>query len=140
MSWGTVREPLAPNQIGILMMLLEHPGGLRIGELATREQDDAGNITRAVAKLEAMDYVERHATEADGRAVLVVASRSGRALGKKLIRQRDQFLQSTFSKFTPKERRQLLDYLNRINAALESSIFPRSGEGLVENSRRRARG
>ena len=120
--WGTSRDILTPNQIGVLMLLIEHPGGLRIGQLAARESEDAGNVTRAVIKLEEGGYTERLVIETDGRGVVVVATARGRALGKKLIQRRDQFLQETFLVFSTEDRRQLLKFLESINAAIENAI------------------
>jgi DNA-binding MarR family transcriptional regulator len=117
--WAHGRDDLDVTQMGVLMALVENPGGLSIRDLAAGEQIDAGNASRTAAKLADGGLLCREPSAADGRSVLVKATPAGFALGRKLIQRRDEFIGRVLGTFRTSEREHVISILERIDLAFQ---------------------
>jgi DNA-binding MarR family transcriptional regulator len=90
-----------------------------MGELSKRMMVTGGNVTGIADQLEREELVLRVPDPQDGRAVLVAATEAGRTLvaeGRERLRR---LLGSSAVPLDAAEREQLVDLLQRLNAALE---------------------
>jgi DNA-binding MarR family transcriptional regulator len=81
---------------------------------------DAGALTRMLDQLEQRGYLERHPHPDDRRALRIVLSRSGSALGEQLIAISEDVLDHALSDLSEEEQRQLADYMRRMLATLRA--------------------
>jgi DNA-binding MarR family transcriptional regulator len=110
--------PLTSTQRLALSVVVDG-GPLRPGVLADRIGTSDSASTRAVDALAAAGLAERVPDPQDGRAVLVAATEAGRTLvaeGRERLRR---LLGSSAVPLDAAEREQLVDLLQRLNAALE---------------------
>jgi DNA-binding MarR family transcriptional regulator len=105
--------------MGVLMTLIKR-GALRQGELAELALLDPSTVSRHVGQLVRAGLVERRPDPADGRAVQLVATRSGHALGDDLAQRRRSLFHATLSSRDQDEVRRLAGLLGRLNDDLES--------------------
>lgn len=70
---------LTMSQISALASI-QRNGPMRVGELARREQISKSSVTRLVAKLQEMDYLERRVDPDDGRSFVIDVTDHGREL------------------------------------------------------------
>jgi MarR family transcriptional regulator, organic hydroperoxide resistance regulator len=77
-------EDVTPEQWMILIRLWERDG-ISQNEVSELTLRDAPTISRTLRGMERRGYVERHASEADGRVQLVRLTRRGKALKRKLV-------------------------------------------------------
>lgn len=100
------REPgneLSIASMGVLASLYRH-GDLTVGELAGLERVQPPSMTRHVNALQDGGYVERHAHETDGRAVVVHLTQRGRERVLADRRRRDEWLARQLRELTADER------------------------------------
>jgi DNA-binding MarR family transcriptional regulator len=95
-------------------------GPMSAGELAKSLCYDAGALTRMLDQLEQRGYLERHPHPDDRRALRIVLSRSGSALGEQLIAISEDVLDHALSDLSEEEQRQLADYMRRMLATLRA--------------------
>lgn len=88
---------LTPSQLSALAAIEEF-GPLRTSELAAREVVGAPFVTRVVASLEALGYVDRVADPTDGRAHLIAITTAGRATIETLWNERTAGLTARIGK------------------------------------------
>jgi DNA-binding MarR family transcriptional regulator len=105
--------------MGVLMTLIKR-GALRQGELADLALLDPSTVSRHVGQLVRAGLVERRADPADGRAVQLVATRSGHALGADLAHRRRSLVHQTLASWQQDDVRQLAGLLGRLNDDFES--------------------
>ena len=98
------------------------PGGVRMRELADALRVDASTATRAVDRLVEAGRAERATDPADGRRVLVRASDKGEALHADVAEGRQRMLERMLQGFTPDERAQLADLMERFVHALDELV------------------
>ncbi|MDI1453783.1 MarR family winged helix-turn-helix transcriptional regulator [Streptomyces sp. NPDC003388] len=79
-------------------------GPKRLTELARTEQISQPGLTQLVTRLERDDLVRRHPDPADGRAVLVHITDSGRKIGQSRREDRGRHLIPLIAQLTPAER------------------------------------
>jgi MarR family transcriptional regulator, 2-MHQ and catechol-resistance regulon repressor len=112
------------TQCHALETLVEH-GSMRQGALAERLFLDKSTTSRVVAALLKKGYVEQADDPADGRAVVLRATRSGRSLcariGADLVAQQEQLL----GDLTPEVRAGVIAVLRRLAQAADARF--RSG-------------
>lgn len=92
-------------------------GPLRIGELAVQEGVSAPSMTRILASLESLDYVERTPDPSDGRVALIDLTAAGREYLAGGREQRLAALADRFAALTVEERATLtgaLDVLEKL--------------------------
>jgi len=85
------RGGLSPTLAAALATVAAH-GPLTPSELADRELVKRPTATRIVAKLEQLELVSRTADPSDGRACLVSATASGRALLRRMRTRKTAYL------------------------------------------------
>ena len=111
------REPSNELSVGAISVLgvLIREGELSIGQLAAHERVHPPSMTRIVNALAAQGYVERRASAADGRSVLVALADKGRDTLLADRRRRDAWLAQQLRTLTAEER----DVLRRVVPILE---------------------
>ena len=111
------REPSNELSVGAISVLgvLIREGELSIGQLAAHERVQPPSMTRIVNALAAQGYVERRASAADGRSVLVALADKGRDTLLADRRRRDAWLAQQLRTLTAEER----DVLRRVVPILE---------------------
>jgi DNA-binding MarR family transcriptional regulator len=121
--YGVGGSAIEPGQMDALD-LLANVEFCRMGDLADHLRIDPSTATRAVQRLIKDGLAERVAHEGDGRVVTIAATERGRIYGEVAARRRDLTL-DILSGFTPDERHQLADFLERFNAGLERAVKAR---------------
>lgn len=101
---------LTPSQMSALSTL-ERRDGLRIGELAVREQIGKSSVTRLVANLELLGYVDRQPDPFDGRSFCVGITPQGRRLLARSNELASEYLEQRVAELSPEDRRLLLSAL-----------------------------
>lgn len=109
------------SQPWILDFLAEHDGAIQ-RELADRAHFDPATITSALVRMEEEGMVRREGVPGDKRALRVYLTEVGR--------EKQRYVQKVFAEteeaamrgFTPEERRQLGDFLSRIQRNLEKEV------------------
>jgi DNA-binding MarR family transcriptional regulator len=102
-SAGDPGNELSIGQMGVLGSLSAHDE-LTVGELAVRERVQPPSMTRTVSCLVEGGYVERRASEADRRQVIVAITAKGRATVKADRVRRDEWLAQQLTTLTTAER------------------------------------
>lgn len=105
---------LPPGQMSALASL-ELAGAMTPRELADAERVQPPTMTRIVARLEALDLVQRSPHPSDGRQVILAPSEQGRELVRENRRARTAWLAKQLAELTPEER----DTLRRAAEILE---------------------
>lgn len=90
---------------------VEKCGPLRIGDLAFREGVAAPTMTRVVAALDQLGYLERRPDPDDGRSSQVGISQEGHALLENLRRDRTAYLAERVATLSDVQRAQLVTAL-----------------------------
>ena len=100
------RDPANELSIGQMAVLgaLTVKDELTVGELAARERVQPPSMTRTVNCLAEGGYVERRASDADRRQVIVAMTDKGRATVKADRARRDEWLAHQLAALTPAER------------------------------------
>ncbi|MEV4318392.1 MarR family winged helix-turn-helix transcriptional regulator [Actinocrispum sp. NPDC049592] len=93
---------LQPTQVLVLSQLLTS-GPMRVGELAARVPCSQPTATVAVSSLESAGYVRREPDPADGRAIRVVATDTGRELILSLAHNEAEELAGRLRRLEPAE-------------------------------------
>jgi DNA-binding MarR family transcriptional regulator len=83
------------------LSVVVHAGPLSMADLATAEQIQAPSMTRLVAGLERLGLVARKPDPADGRRVMVSATKQGKVVLQKGKRRRILTLAKQISSLTP---------------------------------------
>ena len=73
---------------------LQRVGAIRVGDLARREQISKSSVTRLIAKLEDMGYLQRGVDPTDGRSFVVAITGHGHELLAASHRRANEFLAS----------------------------------------------
>lgn len=103
------------------LLRLNTLGAMSASELARALGHDAGATTRLLDQLEQRGYLNRKPHEQDRRALRICLTASGAALCRRLNACRKQAMDMALSGLKANERRQLLDYLQRVLATLRQA-------------------
>jgi DNA-binding MarR family transcriptional regulator len=106
---------------GLLMALLKH-GPLRQGELADLAMLDPSTVSRHTAQLVKAGLVSRRPVPGDGRAVHLVATPAGEAVGRDLINRRVSMISEIMSAWPREDAETLLRLLRLLNDGLEQHM------------------
>ena len=101
---------LTPSQMSALSTLERHDG-LRVGELAVREQIGKSSVTRLVANLEVLGYVDRQPDPLDGRSFCVGITAQGSRLLARSHALASEYLEQRVAALSPEDRELLLSAL-----------------------------
>jgi DNA-binding MarR family transcriptional regulator len=110
-------DPVDRSAIIILARLREH-ATLRLSDLAGHLCLDVSTVSRHARALEDRGYVARADDPADGRAVQLTLTESGRAVLETAFRNRQAWLDRSLADWTPAERHDLAVQLDRLADAL----------------------
>ena len=113
-------EPLEPGQMDALDLLARSDRSM--SQLAERLRIDPSSATRAVQRLVADGLAERYAAPSDGRIVMVRISADGRRRHRSVDERRSRLMALLLSEFSPAERADLADLLERFVRALDGSV------------------
>jgi len=104
---GGATSELSITQDWVLALLGES-GGMTGAELARAQNVSAQTMSTAIAGLERLGYVAKHADEADGRRLIVRATDAGAAATAQAHEMKQRWLADVVSSFTEEERADLL--------------------------------
>jgi DNA-binding MarR family transcriptional regulator len=106
---------------GLLMALIKQ-GPLRQGELAEVAMLDPSTVSRHTAQLVKAGLVRRQPVPEDGRAVHLVATPAGEAVGRDLIKRRVSMLSQILAEWPRDDTETLLRLLRLLNDGLEQHL------------------
>ena len=112
--------PIGFAAVAVLGHVIES-GPLRMSELAEVGRVHPAALTRQVQALEAEGYVERTVDPEDGRAFVVVSTRSGRAAHARIERVNDEIMATQLDEWSVGELDELADLLDRLILDLRAS-------------------
>lgn len=96
-------SPVSLTQLSALVTLLGE-GAMTPGALAARERVQPPSMTRVIASLAELGFVERTAHPTDGRQVVVSISEAGAAVVEADRNAREEWLRAQLTKFEPEQR------------------------------------
>jgi DNA-binding MarR family transcriptional regulator len=104
--------------LGLLMGLVKC-GPTRQGELAERSMLDPSTVSRYVGQLVKGGLVSRRADPADGRAVQLVATEQGLAIGAQVAARREDLVSTLLANWTAEDAHTLVQLLRRLNDEMD---------------------
>lgn len=111
-------SPVSLSQLSALASLAKE-GPMTPGALAARERVRPPSMTRVIASLADLGFVNRAAHPDDGRQVLVSASQSGLELIEAERRASREWLQQRLAELTADERETLLQAADLMSAIVD---------------------
>jgi len=116
------RRPDSPVSLSLsALSTLAKEGPMTPGALATRERVRPPSMTRVIASLCELGFVARTAHPADGRQVLVSASRAGTDLIKAERRASQEWLKQRLDRLEPDQRKTLLVAADLMSGIVDES-------------------
>lgn len=103
---------------GLLMSLVKC-GPTRQGELAERSMLDPSTVSRYVGQLVKVGLVTRRPDPADGRAVQLVATEQGQAVGAEAMARREELVAGLLENWSDEDARTLVRLLRRLNDEMD---------------------
>jgi DNA-binding MarR family transcriptional regulator len=124
-SWLRRSAPVAEWNTVALSVLdeLDRGGPRRITELSALERSSQPGMTGIVGRLEAAGLATRAPDPTDGRAVLVSATRAGRAYIAERHAARATFVADRITSLSDDDRRALLSATGALAALIEGNIL-----------------
>jgi DNA-binding MarR family transcriptional regulator len=116
---GLVPDGLDGAAIAVLASLVKC-GPRRQGELAEATMLDPSTVSRYVAQLVRAGLVDRRADPADGRAVQLVATENGQALGARIAAHRELLIGQMLAGWSEEDAHTLLRLVRRLNEEMEA--------------------
>jgi DNA-binding MarR family transcriptional regulator len=110
---------LTMPRFDLLAQVARPPLGPSLGELSRKLLVTKGNITDIVARLEAVELIERRRDDADGRIQYVFLTSSGRKLLDEILPVHDKWLTDLMQELSRDELETLYDALGVLKAALK---------------------
>jgi DNA-binding MarR family transcriptional regulator len=111
-------SPVSLSQLSALATLAKE-GPMTPGALAVRERVRPPSMTRVIASLAELGFVDRCAHPDDGRQVLVSISRSGTELIDLERRASREWLQQRLAELSPEERKTLVAAADLMTAIVD---------------------
>lgn len=112
-------EGLDGATFGLLMALIKC-GPTRQGELAGLSMLDPSTVSRYIGQLVRAGFVIRRPDPVDGRAVQLVPTERGQAVGAEIRNKREEFIGQMLTSWTPEDARTFVQLLRRLNDDMES--------------------
>ena len=113
-------SPVSLSQLSALSTLAKE-GPMTPSALATRERVRPPSMTRVIASLCELGFVARTAHPADGRQVLISASRAGTDLIKAERRASQEWLKQRLARLEPDQRKTLLVAADLMSGIVDES-------------------
>ena len=116
---GCDRRPGSPMGHGMsrermLVIISEHPEGIRQKELAEAAGINASSTSEVVSRLEDDGYLIRTIDENDKRATVLKLTEMGAVRAEEIRTEREAFLDDFFSKLSEEEKQTLSDLLDKL--------------------------
>lgn len=105
-----------------LLTHLADVGPTRMSALAEWQDVDRSTITTQVKRLERAGLAVRRADPTDRRASLVSLTREGEEVSRGVRQAAAAFFRDALADWTPAQRRELVDSLTRLSAAMEERL------------------
>ena len=112
-----------------LLVHLVKDGPQRAVALAEAVCSDQSTISRQVAQLVKLGYVERTADPDDGRATLLAATAEGRRVFAENRRRRSEWIAGMLADWSDADRKSLAELLDRFTAEFEKAATRKTGSG-----------
>jgi DNA-binding MarR family transcriptional regulator len=119
----------------LLLVHLVKGGPRRASALAEAVHSDPSTISRQVAQLVRLGFVERTADPEDGRATLLAATDEGRRVFEENRRVRNERIAEMLADWSVADRRNLAELLARFSTAFEDAPMRRA-ESAAAGARR----
>jgi DNA-binding MarR family transcriptional regulator len=114
-------SPVSLSQLSALATLAKE-GPITPGALAIRERVRPPSMTRVIASLAELGFIDRCAHPDDGRQVLVSVSESGRELIEVERRASQEWLQQRLAELQPEQRNTLLAAADLMFAIVDEGV------------------
>ncbi len=117
--FGRPGEPdyIEPGHLDVLD-ILSRRDGRRMSDLAVALHVDPSTVTRTMHRMEAAGLARRAAATDDGRVVTAHLTDEGRRLHDLVAARRSALIDAAFVDFSPQDRDQLVDLLERFLVAV----------------------
>jgi DNA-binding MarR family transcriptional regulator len=119
--FGTAQDALDQGQSDTLDLLVTRPAW-RMSELAEALRVDPSTATRAIQRLVNEGLATRRACSEDGRVVNVSVSKTGKRQYAEVAKRRRVLLTHLLGSYSPDERVQLADMLERFVASIDDFV------------------
>ncbi|MET0278760.1 MAG: MarR family transcriptional regulator [Pseudorhodoplanes sp.] len=110
------------TQFNLLSQLDRAPEGIRMGEVARRTVVTGSNVTAVVDDLEQRGLVQRQAVQGDRRATVITLTEAGRKAFAQMAPIHADWIEEIFAKMAKHEKRQLIDQLDALKAAMRATL------------------
>jgi len=107
--------PFGPRQM-IMLKVIYTQGGITLGKLAERVGTDPGTVSRSIAQMVELNWVEKTQSAEDGRLWSVRMSEEGAKQMPRIMEIYGDLADSMVSTLSPEELNQLNTLLVKINA------------------------
>lgn len=124
---------LTMPRFDLLAQVARPPIGPSLGELSRRLLVTKGNITDIVARLEAVNLIERRRDDSDGRVQYVFLTEAGRELYDRILPEHSHWLGELMQEVSEKDLETLFEALGILKAALKR-MDEREGGGAEANA------
>jgi DNA-binding MarR family transcriptional regulator len=124
---------LTMPRFDLLAQVARPPLGPSLGELSRRLLVTKGNITDIVARLEAVDLIERRRDEADGRIQYVFLTKAGQELYDSILPEHTKWLHDLMQDLSQEELETLYDALGILKSALRRMEDRERAAGLDDD-------
>ncbi|MDX2519027.1 MarR family winged helix-turn-helix transcriptional regulator [Streptomyces stelliscabiei] len=132
--WGRASTaPVSASQLRVLF-ILEHNDGINLRMLADALGSTPPSTSRLCDRLEAVGFVERHASTANRRELCLRLSRRGEAFLVDLRARREQALRSVLEQMPAGKRTALLEGLEAFCAAAAAEIHEGDADAAVRSA------
>lgn len=108
-------------QYNVLSAIDEHDG-ITIGELAKLLQQDAGNMSNLLKKLERLAYVIRTRSAIDERVINLHLSKDGKHCVKAINTKLQTYYEKEWNRYNDKDKEIILHGLTKLNQFFESFL------------------
>lgn len=112
---GPHMRPHGMSRERLLVLIDEHPDGIRQKDLAMEEGINASSTSEVVNRLEEDGYVIRTVDESDRRATLLHLTELGKARAAEIRDEKEAVLEELFSPLSPSEKETLAELLDKLN-------------------------
>jgi DNA-binding MarR family transcriptional regulator len=111
---------LSQQQWSLLSVLANSPDGMKMTDLGKVLMVTKANMTGMIDRLERDGYVKRIPDSQDRRVTYVVLLEKGRAFLADIRKPKEEFMNEVFSTFTPEEKLQFHQMLERMFRTLDA--------------------
>ncbi|MBN1352678.1 MarR family transcriptional regulator [candidate division KSB1 bacterium] len=95
---------------------------LTVNQLAQKMSITSGRVTRIIDGLAAKNFVIRRVNKLDRRIYYMVLTNQGENLAKQLAEDHIKIHEAILSRIPEQNRRQMIDFLHKLNAAMDDWI------------------